>query len=175
MSVERRDEPDNFLDRWSRRKKEAGEEAQRAAEPAPVQPAAQQPLPELPPLEKLTLESDYSGFFHPEVGEDTRRAALRKLFSDPHFNVMDGLDVYIDDYSKSEPIPAAMLAGLRQAQNILNWAAGKGDVVDPAEPEVQADSAVNTPAPKPAALDGPQGQADALAATEPEAEPARKT
>jgi hypothetical protein len=35
---------------------------------------------------------------------------------------MDGLDVYIDDYSKSEPIPPAMLAGLRQAQNILQWA-----------------------------------------------------
>ena len=51
-----------------------------------------------------------------------RRAALKKLFSDPHFNVMDGLDVYIDDYSKTEPIPPAMLAGLRQAQKILQWA-----------------------------------------------------
>ena len=58
----------------------------------------------------------------PKVGEDVRRAALKKLFSDPHFNVMDGLDVYIDDYSKTEPIPAAMLAGLRQAQNIFQWA-----------------------------------------------------
>ena len=50
------------------------------------------------------------------------RAALKRLFTDPHFNVMDGLDVYIDDYSKTEPIPPAMMAGLRQAQNILQWA-----------------------------------------------------
>jgi hypothetical protein len=77
----------------------------------------------LPPVEELTIDSDFSGFFHPKVDEDLRRSALRKLFSDPHFNVMDGLDTYIDDYSKTEPIPAAMLAGLKQAQNIFAWAA----------------------------------------------------
>jgi hypothetical protein len=109
-----------FLSRWSRRKGEAKREVQ---EP-PVQeaPDPNTPAPALPPLEKLTLESDYRGFFHPKVSEDLRRAALKKLFSDPHFNVMDGLDVYIDDYSKSEPIPAAMLASLKQAQRILEWA-----------------------------------------------------
>ena len=74
-------------------------------------------------MEELTLDSDFSGFFHPKVDEDLRRSALRKLFSDPHFNVMDGLDTYIDDYSKTEPIPAAMLAGLKQAQRIFAWAA----------------------------------------------------
>jgi hypothetical protein len=77
----------------------------------------------LPPVDELTIDSDFSGFFHPKVGEDVRRNALRKLFSDPHFNVMDGLDTYIDDYSKSEPIPAAMLASMRQAQRIIDWAA----------------------------------------------------
>ena len=30
---------------------------------------------------------------------------MKKLFSDPHFNVMDGLDTYIDDYGKPDPIP----------------------------------------------------------------------
>ena len=109
-----------FLSRWSRRKEEA---LRSPPEPAPgktVDPEA--PAPELPPLDQLTPASDYRAFFHPKVNEDVRRAALKKLFSDPHFNVMDGLDVYIDDYSKTEPIPAAMLAGLRQAQNILQWA-----------------------------------------------------
>jgi hypothetical protein len=79
----------------------------------------------LPPADKLTFDSDYRAFFHPKVDEDVRRAALKKLFSDPRFNVMDGLDVYIDDYSKTEPIPPAMLAGLRQAQKILEWAKGE--------------------------------------------------
>jgi hypothetical protein len=59
---------------------------------------------------------------HPKVDADLRRAALRKLFSDPHFNVMDGLDTYVDDYSQPDPLPPGMLAGLRQAQNILAWA-----------------------------------------------------
>jgi len=77
-------------------------------------------------IDTLTLESDFRGFFHPKVHEDVRRAALRKLFAEPHFNVMDGLDTYIDDYSKTEPIPAAMLAGMKQAQRILDWRARHG-------------------------------------------------
>jgi hypothetical protein len=114
-----KDDKEEFLSRWSRLKREARE--------APPQKSADLPLdakapPELPPLDSLTLDSDYRAFFHPKVGEDVRRAALKKLFSAPRFNVMDGLDVYIDDYSKSDPIPPAMLAGLRQAQNILQWA-----------------------------------------------------
>jgi hypothetical protein len=83
---------------------------------------AETPLPELPCVDDLTLDSDFSGFLHPKVDPGVRKAALQKLFSDPHFNVMDGLDTYIDDYSKTEPLPPAMLAGLRQAQNILAWA-----------------------------------------------------
>jgi hypothetical protein len=110
---------EEFLSRWSRLKQEARQ--------SPPQPPAREadpkaPAPELPPIDRLTIDSDYRAFFHPKVGEDVRRAALKKLFADPRFNVMDGLDVYIDDYSKSEPIPAAMLAGLKQAQNILQWA-----------------------------------------------------
>ena len=116
-----RDEEEAFLSRWSRKKKEAQPPPRPAAEKV-IDPKA--PAPDLPPLDKLTIESDYRAFFHPKVGEDVRRAALKKLFSDPHFNVMDGLDVYIDDYSKTEVIPPAMLAGLRQAQKILAWAKG---------------------------------------------------
>lgn len=115
-------EPEPFLTRWSRRKEEARRDVTQTHD-VPQPPAhTEEPQPELPPLEKLTLESDFRGFMHPKVSEDLRRAALKKLFSDPHFNVMDGLDVYIDDYSKTEPIPAAMLASLRQAQKILEWA-----------------------------------------------------
>lgn len=111
---------EEFLSRWSKRKQELRAEAQapRPAQPAP--PAT--PAPELPAVEKLTMDSDYSGFFHPKVDEALRRNALKKLFSDPHFNIMDGLDTYIDDYSITEPIPAAMLAEMKSAQNILGWA-----------------------------------------------------
>ena len=107
-----------FLSRWSQRKQQTREQppvAQSADGTAP-------PLPKLPAVDELTMESDFSAFMHPKVDAELRRTALKKLFSDPHFNVMDGLDTYIDDYSKPDPLPAGMLAGLRQAQNILAWA-----------------------------------------------------
>lgn len=106
---------EQFLSRWSRRKQQVRQEE--AAPPAKTQPAAE--APPLPPVESLTPDSDFSGFLHPEVDDKLRRAALKKLFSDPHFNVMDGLDVYIDDYSKDDPIPEAMMKELRHAQDIL--------------------------------------------------------
>jgi hypothetical protein len=41
---------------------------------------------------------------------------MKKLFADPHYNVMDGLDTYIDDYNTPDPIPAAMFKQLVQAR-----------------------------------------------------------
>ena len=111
-----------FVSRWSRLKQQANEPP--AARPAAPDPDA--PPPALPPLEDLTIDSDFSAYFHPKIDPGLRRAALKKLFSDPHFNVMDGLDVYIDDYSKPNPLPAALLGGLRQAQKILEWAKETG-------------------------------------------------
>src|SRR5688572_24492965 len=134
MSTDRSDDREGFLSRWSRVKTEARDAPVSAAPPAAAPTAAPQgdtPPPELPPIDELTLDSDFRDFFHPKVNDDVRRAALKKLFSDPHFNVMDGLDTYIDDYSKTEPIPAAMLASLKQAQRIFEWAAEKKE--DPPE------------------------------------------
>jgi hypothetical protein len=119
-------ENEAFLSRWSRRKREA--EAAEVLPPAttPAVPVAgQDEAPALTPLDQLNGDSDYRDFFHPRVDEDVRRSALKKLFSDPRYNLMDGLDTYIDDYSKTEPIPPEMLAGLLQAQKILKWASEK--------------------------------------------------
>ena len=130
-----KDAVDNFLSRWSRRKIEARgaeEEAKPAGPPEACPPAvppsgagdaAMAPIAPgapLPPIEELRgLESDYREFLRPEVDESLRRTALKKLFQDPHFNIMDGLDTYIDDYTKADPIPEAMLRGLNQAQGLL--------------------------------------------------------
>lgn len=135
-----------FLSRWSRRKLAAV--AQAEAEPsvagesrAALQPDATEPLavapatPEgaaetgalpagaaeanLPAVESLSLSSDFTAFLKEEVSEALRRKALQKLFSDPHFNQMDGLDIYIDDYSQPDPIPPEILAKLRHAREWL--------------------------------------------------------
>lgn len=68
----------------------------------------------------LTPESDYSGFLAPGVDEAVKRSALRKLFADPHFNIMDGLDIYVGDYSQPDPMPPGMLAALNHAQALLD-------------------------------------------------------
>ena len=99
----------DFLRRWSRLKRES----------AAQKPVAQELPPQLPPLDSLTFESDFKAFMHSKVEEGVKRAALKKLFSDPRFNVMDGLDTYIDDYTKAEPISEELLAQLEHARQTL--------------------------------------------------------
>lgn len=74
----------------------------------------------LPAVESLTFDSDFTVFMTGKVDESVKRAALRTLLHDPRFNVMDGLDVYIDDYSLPDPIPPSMLAELRHSIAVLN-------------------------------------------------------
>lgn len=104
---------DSFLKRWSRRKRAA-------AVAAPSVPPAAQPPAELPPVDGLTFDSDFEAFMRAKVDERVRRLALKKLFSDPRFNVMDGLDVYIDDYSKPDPLDPAIARTLAHARYIFN-------------------------------------------------------
>lgn len=96
-----------FLERWSRLKRAADKVAE-----AEITDAGSL-------LENLTPDSDFGQFMRHEISEEVRRKAMKTLFSDPHFNVMDGLDIYIDDYSISDPIPEEMLASLEHAKGLL--------------------------------------------------------
>lgn len=128
---------DGFLGRWAKRKEAVrqGKElpaepqvtpaapavASPASVPAPTPQAAppvaeQPPAPTLEEAEALTPESDFRRFAGAGVDPQVRNAAMKKLFADPHFNVMDGLDIYIDDYSKPDPIPPEMLRQLASAK-----------------------------------------------------------
>ena len=140
-------EEDNFFSRWSRRKAQAkdgvappqaphpsplptGEREQEATTPSltplagrgiegegPVAEAP--PLPTLADVAALTRDSDYKRFVMPGVDEGVKRAAMKKMFfSDPHFNVMDGLDTYIGDYNTPDPIPASMLRKMWQSKSL---------------------------------------------------------
>jgi len=83
---------------------------------AAVEPAEAPARPTLEDVAELTRESDFSRFVAPGVDTGVKNAAMKKLFTDPHFNVMDGLDIYIDDYNKFEPIPKSMLRQMVQAR-----------------------------------------------------------
>lgn len=107
--------------RWSRRKLEAKTtsspgmfSATSATAPAPTAASAAPAPLELPPVASLTFESDFAAFLRPGVDDTVKRAALKQLFRDPRFNVMDGLDTYIDDYTKAAPIAPDVLADLLQ-------------------------------------------------------------
>ena len=125
-----------FLGRWSRRKAGIDEPAQ--VEPLPTMPPATAapllpvagefaavpeveiplPLPSMADVAALTRESDFAPFVRVGVEPGVRNAAMRKLFSDPHFNIMDGLDTYIDDYGKPDPIAPSMLRLMNQAATL---------------------------------------------------------
>jgi hypothetical protein len=86
----------------------------------PAEKPAETPKPDLPALDKLTPESDFSGFMHPKVEDALRRVALKKLFAgDPHFNLPDLFEPYSGDWNLAEPISAEMLSTLNQARMLL--------------------------------------------------------
>lgn len=123
-----------FLDRWSRVKREvrAG-----AVPPGTLETSAQAPvLPSLEVLAAQGLEADFAAFMQKGVSEAARRAAIQQLFRQPVFNVMDGLDVYIEDFNIYEPLTAAELPGLAHARAIL-FPETEDDKDEPVSPSIE--------------------------------------
>lgn len=158
---------EGFLRRWSRLKSQGGDAGARDEAPAgasmqfadsevldlppraqaePHPPVAPPPpavearaQPTLDDVAALGPDSDFSAFVGKSVDKAVQRLAMKKLFSDPHFNIMDGLDVYIGDYNKPDPIPAAMMASLNHAKSVfarmLDDKQGDAPAADAARPE----------------------------------------
>ncbi|MBC7728109.1 MAG: DUF3306 domain-containing protein [Microbacteriaceae bacterium] len=105
-----------------------------------LSPPAAAPPPTLADVAALTPESDYARFVAPGVDRGVKNAALKKLFTNPHFNIMDGLDTYIDDYGKPDPLPAGMLRQMAQSHALGLFAD------DPAPPPVVPADAAADPA-----------------------------
>lgn len=164
---------DGFLSRWSRRKAELREG--RRVEPEPVEPALQPsaqpssasgtggqaheapppgprgadpveaPAPTLDEVRALTPDADFRPFMARGVAPEVKNAAVKKLFADPHFNVMDGLDTYIADYSKPDPLPEAMLRQMASARFLKLVEEGEGDAAQPADARAVAGDDADVP------------------------------
>jgi hypothetical protein len=161
------------LKRWSQRKLAAvrAAESEPALPPAPATTAANSPVTAipgaarapaseaapLPPVESLTFDSDFAAFMQPKVDETTKRAALKKLFGDPSFNVMDGLDIYVGDYTQPDPMPAGMLEKLSAVYAML----------DPVEPPPDEQVAKGEPPPAAGTSPATGAAAPAPPATQP--------
>ena len=174
-----------FLSRWARRKAEVksglGQPAPAPVVAPPAVAASEVAAPNLPPVEPIveappapTLEDvaalapgdEVSRFVAQGVGESVKRAAVKKLFTDPHYNIMDGLDIYIGDYSQPDPIPVAMLRQMNQSKFLGLFAAEEA-----AEAQAAADAAALAQTPSaaqlPAAADAPADAPDSTAAAPP--------
>ena len=170
---------DNFLSRWSRRKIESKtaakplEEAPAATSP-PVEAnsqavAAEPPPPEpLPPIESLTPDSDFTPFMKAEVDPGLKRQAFKKLIEDPQFNVMDGLDVYIDDYSKPDPLPEGWLEKMNQVKHLGIFKVPEEEALG--EPDGQPEPPQKPAAEQPLAVAAPQPSPDTSGEEVPPAE-----
>jgi Protein of unknown function (DUF3306) len=184
---------DGFLGRWARRKNDAlqgkplAEPAQlvppsplpgAAANAAVVSPVPPSTEPAAEPVHELSLDdaklltkdSDFKPFMASNVGPEVRNAAMKKLFADPHFNVMDGLDIYVDDYSISEPIPEAMLRQMTSAKFLKIFDDEEDDGKEKAAAENLDNPGLVEPAPRESA-NGPHektvAQSDELPQTAP--------
>lgn len=116
----------HFLTRWSERK--AGNARRQGTQENLVAKVTEEMAPplspalkeveektdtDMPPIESLDANSDYMQFLSPKVSERLRRAALRKLFHLPQYNVMDGLDTYIADCRNYTPLGDIITADMR--------------------------------------------------------------
>jgi Protein of unknown function (DUF3306) len=135
---------ESFLSRWAKRKADMRAEEAKSVDIPNTNPSTSVPFeakisatampergfvsnsnetteanPPLPTIESLTQESDFSPFMGKDVASDLRNQAMKKLFTDPHYNMQDGLDIYIGDYTKSDPIPLEMLRKMTQSKALF--------------------------------------------------------
>jgi len=187
-----------FVSRWSRRKRNARAAERRAdnaaqissidrdrapgmADPDPPvieqrpfdRPADVQPADaDLPPLDSLGADSDYSGFLSPRVSAQLKRLALRKLFHSPKFNVRDPLDSEAGDFTKFQPLDDVVTADMRH-----QLARAQQALKDKVREEIARPSSVDSSAAAPAKSGGAKSAKRAAEATDvaPDAQSVQKT
>lgn len=141
---------ENFLSRWSKRKLEVRAQEQLAEQasvlqteaplsgvdsgqgaavdelstPKPLeQTAATQPelpLPTEEDLQAVEQGGDIKAFMVEKVSTELKNKAFKALFSRPEFNVMDGLDIYIDDYNKFTPLSQEDIGKMTLSKQLLS-------------------------------------------------------
>ena len=176
-----RDADEGFLRRWSRRKSEARSAAtapiEDSSDPAPA--SAEQTLePEkgapatvdpndLPDIESLDANSDFTAFMRPGVPEHLRTLALRQLWrSDPIFSKLDGLVEYGEDYSLPSWPKGTIKTAYQIGRGFVNELEKLGATEEdqPARPEEPTTGPASKPGPAVASAD-PRSPADAAAET----------
>jgi len=163
QSVTESADDDPFLSRWARRKRavragadpdavggEAAGVKTALASTAPADgtlpEAGEDDQPEaltdedMPSVETINEDTDMSGFFSPKVTQAVKKAALKKFFHSPLFNIVDGLDDYDDDFRNFEALGDIITSDMRtqmdrEAARVREAAEKEAENSEPAGPE----------------------------------------
>ncbi|MBC8211342.1 MAG: DUF3306 domain-containing protein [Gammaproteobacteria bacterium] len=156
---------ENLLSRWSRRKQQTQEQSREedqvisaqsrefpdAAALSGVVPESSNQIEsevevltdaDMPPIESLSEDSDFSVFMSAGVSDELRNLALRKLFQAPSFNIQDGLDDYNDDYTSFEKLGDIVTCDMKHQIEME----AKKKLEQEAEKLMQQEAAENSPA-----------------------------
>ncbi len=151
-----------------------------APESSSTEPEAKPPAPTLEDTRSLTPQSDFKPFMRADVAPEVKNAAMKQLFKDPHFNTMDMMDIYVDDYSKPDPLPPEMLRKMAVTRFLGFWDEEEKEAASmKAREDAEKESAQNVaqsepviteekPAtPEQGAIENPKENSIAIAAAEP--------
>jgi hypothetical protein len=130
------EENEGFLSRWSRRKRAVveGRPPEEPTLPAPLEAKPEAPpaepeddfdLNSLPPIDSLTIESDFKAFLHRKVPLELRSAALRRAWSlDPAIRDFIGPADYAWDFNAPDGVPGFALELGGDAMKLLSHGRG---------------------------------------------------
>ena len=179
-SVTESEDGDGFLGRWARRKRVAraggdpdsqesekpddsemlAKAAPSVGEEAPLADTDSQAVEltdeDMPAVDTIDENTDMSGFLSPKVSKAVKKAALKKFFHSPIFNIVDGLDDYDDDFRNFEALGDIITSDMRgqmerEAERVKQSLEKDGEAAEtpetaPQDPAVaQADAAEAAP------------------------------
>jgi hypothetical protein len=133
---------ERFTGRWSRLKQEARAPAPDEAPRTANLPTAEDAAPaaedtptiaaeDLPDIDSLDKDSDYTPFMQDGVPEELKKLALRALWrSDPVLANLDGLNDYDEDFKAALDAGAEIMRKIREAEEKLSEAAPEEEVSD---------------------------------------------
>ena len=164
---------EEFLKRWSRRKREARDNDDKSAEHAPlpsetaaaapvVPPESEIDISKLPPLDSITAATDITDFLRKGIPAELSRAALRRAwaadpairdfvglaenawdFTDP--NAMPGFGALHDTPEQIGAMVERMLGGVRDAAEKLPAELSEKEQVEEKQPQDPAIAAAEAP------------------------------
>jgi hypothetical protein len=156
------------LSRWSRRKQQTTD--QTLEEDLAMQLAAQEPGEvdlsaavagqdvqeaeaseavltdaDMPAIESLSEDSNFSQFMSSGVTDELRNLALRKMFKAPFFNIRDGLDEYDEDFTTFEKLGDIVTCDMRHQIEVEAKKKLEAEAKEIAESGAEEESATATP------------------------------